>query len=74
MLVVEDEPSLAQTIAHLLRDDGLEVTQASTGGDALEASQMLVPDLILLDLVLPGINGLEVCRTIRRTPTCPSSW
>ncbi len=71
MLVVEDEPSRADTIAHLLRDDGFEVALANTGTDGLEAFGTLGPDLILLNLMNPGINGLEVCRTIRRTSDVP---
>jgi two-component system response regulator RegX3 len=71
VLVVEDEPSLAETIAHLLRDDGFDVALARTGTDGLEAFGMLGPDLILLDLMIPGINGLELCRTIRRTCDVP---
>lgn len=65
------EPSLADTIAHVLRDDGFEVALARTGTEGLKAFRALGPDLILLDLMIPGINGLEVCRTIRRTSDVP---
>jgi two-component system response regulator RegX3 len=71
VLVVEDEPAIAEAIAFLLRDDGFHVTLAHTGPGGLEAFQAQAPDLILLDLMLPGLNGLEVCRTIRRTSNVP---
>ena len=71
MLVVEDETSLADTIAFLLRGDGFDVAVANTGPEGLEAFRTGTPDLILLDLMLPGMNGLEVCRAIRRTSRVP---
>jgi DNA-binding response OmpR family regulator len=71
VLVVEDEPSLAETIAVLLGNDGFEVAVALTGPEGLDAFRARTPDLILLDLMIPGINGLEVCRTIRRTSDVP---
>jgi two-component system response regulator RegX3 len=71
VLVVEDETSLADTIAFLLRGDGFDVAVANTGPEGLEAFRTGTPDLILLDLMLPGMNGLEVCRAIRRTSRVP---
>ena len=71
VLVVEDEPAIADALAYLLRDDGFHVELADTGPGALNAFQAQAPDLILLDLMLPGLNGLEVCRTIRRTSDVP---
>ena len=71
VLIVEDEPTIAETLAYLLSDDGFTVALADTGPDGLHAFQTLAPDLILLDLMLPGMNGLEVCRTIRRTSNVP---
>jgi two-component system response regulator RegX3 len=68
---VEDEPATAEAIAHLLRDDGFQVALADTGTDGIHAFETLAPDLILLDLMLPGLNGLEVCRAIRRTSDVP---
>ena len=68
---MEDEPAIAEAIAYLLRDDGFQVTLADTGPGGLHAFQTQAPDLILLDLMLPGLNGLEVCRTIRRTSNVP---
>lgn len=71
VLIIEDEPTIAETLAHLLSEDGFTVALADTGPHGLQASRALAPDLILLDLMLPGMNGLEVCRTIRRTSTVP---
>ena len=71
ILVVEDEPAIAEAIAYLLRDDGFQVVLADTGPGGLNAFETRAPDLILLDLMLPGLNGLEVCRTIRRTSKVP---
>ena len=70
-LIVDDEPAIAEAIAYLLRDDGFDVELAHTGPTALIAFHTRVPDLILLDLMLPGLNGIEVCRTIRRTSNVP---
>jgi two-component system response regulator RegX3 len=71
VLIVEDEPTIAETLAYLLREDGFTVALADTGPGGLQAFRTLAPDLILLDLMLPGMNGLEVCRTIRRTSSVP---
>jgi DNA-binding response OmpR family regulator len=66
LLVVEDEPDLADAIASGLRRAGYAVDVSYDGDDALEKSAVNNYDLLLLDLNLPGTNGLEVCRAIRR--------
>jgi DNA-binding response OmpR family regulator len=66
LLVVEDEPDLADAIASGLRRAGYAVDVSYDGDDALEKSAVNDYDLLLLDLNLPGTNGLEVCRAIRR--------
>ncbi len=69
--MVDDELSLAQSIAYTLRKEGYEVTTAGDGFTALNMARDLQLDLIVLDLMLPGIDGLEVCRRIRRTSSIP---
>jgi DNA-binding response OmpR family regulator len=71
VLVVDDEPSLAQTVSYTLRREGFEVQTAGDGLAAMEAVAVQAPDIIILDLLLPGIDGLEVCRRIRRTSGVP---
>jgi phosphate regulon transcriptional regulator PhoB len=67
VLVVDDEPSLVSTIGYNLRRDGHEVVTASDGVRAVEVAKRERPDLIVLDLMLPRMDGLDVCRTIRQS-------
>ena len=71
ILVVEDEASYRETLAILLPKEGHEVVVAADGHEALARFAASNPDLILLDLMLPGISGNEVCRTIRQTSNVP---
>jgi DNA-binding response OmpR family regulator len=71
VLVVDDEPVLADTIRYNLRRDGYEVQVAGDGQEALRIAQAAAPDLVVLDLMLPGLDGLEVCRQLRRESTVP---
>ncbi len=64
ILVVDDEPDIVELIAYNLTKEGYQVATAATGEDALSKVQHDRPDLILLDLMLPGIDGLEVCRAL----------
>ncbi len=71
ILVVEDEPTIAEAVASRLRSEGYQVEVAIDGPSAVERSTSLSPDLIVLDLNLPGFDGIEVCRqvhTYRRIP------
>jgi DNA-binding response OmpR family regulator len=74
ILVVDDEAVLVETIAYNLEQAGYAVVTAADGASALEAAQRERPDLIILDLMLPEMDGLEVCRQLRRednTATTP---
>ena len=74
ILVVDEEPVLVETIAYNLEQAGYQVTTAADGTSALEAAQRETPDLIILDIMLPEMDGLEVCRQLRResnTSTTP---
>jgi two-component system response regulator RegX3 len=71
LLLVEDEPSLSAPLAFLLRREGYEVDIAETGPEALSSFDHDGADLILLDLMLPGMPGTEVCREIRSRSNVP---
>ena len=71
ILVVEDEAPIAEAVAHRLRSEGFEVEIAADGPSGVALSQRLDPDLVVLDLMLPGIDGLDVCREIQREHPVP---
>ena len=71
ILVVEDEESLSEAIAFLLSKEGFEVEIAANGPSAIEKFDLHGADLILLDLMLPGLSGTEVCRQIRSKSAVP---
>ncbi|MFJ6652847.1 response regulator [Microbacterium sp. NPDC091313] len=71
VLIVEDEPDLADPLAYLLRREGYEVEIAEDGPTALAAFRERGADIVLLDLMLPGMSGTEVCRELRSTTTVP---
>ncbi|HET7737949.1 MAG TPA: response regulator transcription factor [Tepidiformaceae bacterium] len=71
VLVVEDEETLLFTLAHNLRREGYSVLTASRGDDALKLAREKNPDLIVLDVMLPGVDGMQVCRLLRRDTTVP---
>ena len=71
ILVVEDEPTLLTTLKYNLEREGYSVATASDGETGLAAARSENPDLVILDLMLPGIDGLEVCRMLRRTSAMP---
>ena len=66
VLVVEDEESISDPLSYMLRREGFEVEVAETGPDALRQFDRSGADLVLLDLMLPGLSGTEVCRTLRQ--------
>jgi two-component system response regulator RegX3 len=71
ILVVEDEETLAEAISFLLSKEGFDVAVAATGPEAIESFDKSGADLILLDLMLPGVSGTEVCRQIRTKSSVP---
>jgi len=71
ILVVEDELSLQETLAYNLKRQGYEVEITGNGLQALEIARRDHPDLILLDIMLPGMDGFEVCRVLRQEMTTP---
>jgi two-component system, OmpR family, response regulator RegX3 len=71
VLVVEDDESFSDALAYRLRKEGFEVEVCPTGPAALEAFDRNRPDLVLLDLVLPGTLGTEVCRSLRARSDVP---
>jgi DNA-binding response OmpR family regulator len=71
VLVVEDEESLLFTLAHNLKREGYQVLTAARGDDGLRLAREKHPDLIVLDVMLPGIDGIQVCRMLRRDSDVP---
>jgi DNA-binding response OmpR family regulator len=71
ILVVEDEPTLREALADALAADGFRVSEARDGREALERFRAGGPDLVLLDLMLPELSGIEVCRIIRAESSVP---
>src|SRR6478736_3004780 len=68
ILIVEDDRSLAEVLEYNLRQDGYQTAVASDGQDGLRQARLKSPDLVLLDLMLPMVDGLEVCRRLRADP------
>jgi two-component system, OmpR family, alkaline phosphatase synthesis response regulator PhoP len=71
VLVVDDEPAIVEIVRDYLTDAGYRVSTARSGDEALRQTRSIRPDLVVLDLGLPGLDGLDVTRTIRRTSGVP---
>ena len=71
VLVVEDDPTISEVVVRYLEREGLDVEAVGDGRDALDAAAAHWPDLVVLDLMLPGIDGLEVCRRLRARGPVP---
>ncbi len=71
VLVVEDDEEIAEVLGRSLRKEGYEVRLSVDGNEALDAAEVFSPDLILLDLGLPGLDGVEVCRRLRAEGDVP---
>ena len=71
VLVVEDDEAIADVLRRTLRQEGHEVRSAADGPQALHVAEEFVPDLVILDLGLPGLDGVEVCRRLRASSDVP---
>ena len=71
VLVVDDEPTVCEVVASYLRRDGHDVAEAADGTTALELLDADPPDLVVLDMMLPGVNGLDVLRRVRAVSSIP---
>jgi DNA-binding response OmpR family regulator len=71
ILLVDDEPLITDSLSYSLKREGFEVKAVGDGEQALKELREFNPDLVVLDIMLPGINGLEVCRRIRATNSTP---
>ena len=72
VLIIEDEPSFAQAVSYYLEKEGFDTTVAHDGEEGLRKAQFLLPDVIVLDLLLPVKDGLEVCRDLRAAERHPA--
>jgi two-component system alkaline phosphatase synthesis response regulator PhoP len=68
ILIVDDDPFLLRLVEYLLGKEGYEIVTATEGEEALKKVETEKPDLVILDVMLPGIDGLEVCRRLRSQP------
>lgn len=68
VLIAEDEPSIVLSLEFLLRGAGYEVAVAANGADAMALAGKDLPDLVVLDVMLPSVDGFEVCRRLRADP------
>ena len=71
ILVVDDEPTLLATLTYSLEQENFQVITASDGEAAVDSARAHKPDLVVLDLMLPGMSGLEVCRVLRKESAVP---
>lgn len=68
ILIIEDEKTLCEKLAHALRQEGMRVDTALDGESGLALAQEKPPDVLLLDIMLPGLDGISICRILRRNP------
>jgi DNA-binding response OmpR family regulator len=71
VLVVDDEPTIRETVAYNFKREGWNTVVAANGLDALSLARELKPDVVVLDIMLPGMDGFQVCRTLRAESTIP---
>lgn len=68
ILIVEDSPSELELMSHYLQESGYNVIQAMAGKEALEKAAQVQPDVVITDVVMPGMSGFELCRALKRNP------
>jgi two-component system, OmpR family, alkaline phosphatase synthesis response regulator PhoP len=68
ILIADDEPDILEIVQYNLQNEGYEVATAKNGNEAIEQAKRFNPDLIILDIMMPGKNGIEVCNTLRMQP------
>jgi len=71
ILLVDDERAILESLRYALEKEGYDVLEASEGSEALELARTRSPDLVLLDIMLPGMSGFEVCRILRKESSVP---
>jgi DNA-binding response OmpR family regulator len=71
ILIVDDERAIVESLRYALEKEGYEVLEAGEGGEALELARRSSPDLVLLDIMLPGMSGFEICRVLRQESSVP---
>jgi DNA-binding response OmpR family regulator len=69
ILIVDDDPSVCSSIERVLRPEGYCIQSANSGAEAIQKAQAQGPDLVLLDIAMPGLDGLELCRRLRDNPS-----
>ena len=72
VLVIDDDPTLAEVVERYLEREGFTVEVRADGEQGLDRALSWLPDLVVLDLMLPGLDGLEVCRRLATWPPSPS--
>src|SRR5262245_42064741 len=71
ILLIDDERAIVESLRYALEKEGYDVLEAGEGGEALELARHSSPDLILLDIMLPGMSGFEICRVLRQESSVP---
>ena len=71
ILVVDDDPAINEMLTIVLEAEGFQTSSVTDGAEAVPAFRSFDPDLILLDLMLPGVNGIDICREIRKESAVP---
>jgi two-component system, OmpR family, alkaline phosphatase synthesis response regulator PhoP len=74
VLVCDDEPYILESVSYVVREEGYNVITAEDGGEALRLAKAELPDLILLDIMMPTKNGFEVCRELKSDPATRGTY